>query len=151
MTDNGTKKPNTFLQLIKYGIVGVMNTLVTIVVIFVCKAILNINPWLSNAIGYIAGVVNSFIWNKKWVFKSDNGYFFEAMKFLVGFLPCYLIQLACVWLLTECTPLGDMTWTVCGFTFGGYGVATLIGMVVYTLSNFFYNRHITFRQSSNDK
>lgn len=126
-----------------------LNTIVTIVVIFICKAILNVNPWLSNAIGYVAGVINSFIWNKKWVFKSHNGYFFEAMKFLAGFLPCYLIQLATVWFLTEFTPLGDMTWNLGGFTIGGYGVATLFGMVVYTLSNFFYNRHITFRDTSN--
>lgn len=142
------KKGKTLVQLVKYGIVGVMNTLVTIVVIFVCKAILGINPWVSNAIGYIAGVVNSFLWNKKWVFKSRNGYVAEAVKFLIGFLPCYLVQLAAVWLLTECTPLGDMTWTIGGFTFGGYGVATLIGMVVYTIANFLYNRYITFRKLS---
>lgn len=142
-------KGNAFVQLIKYGIVGLMNTLVTIVVIFVCKAILGVNPWVSNALGYIAGVINSFLWNKKWVFKSHNGYISEALKFLVGFLPCYLVQFATVWLLTECTPLGDMTWTICGFTFGGYGVATLIGMVVYTIANFLYNRHITFREKTN--
>ena len=57
-------------QFIRYLLVGVINTLVTLIVIYVCKSILDINQWVSNAIGYVAGLINSFIWNKNWVFKS---------------------------------------------------------------------------------
>ena len=49
------------IQLIKYAIVGVMNTLITLGVIFVCKSILGVNPYVSNALGYVAGLLNSFI------------------------------------------------------------------------------------------
>ena len=51
----------------KYVIVGCMNTAITLGVIFVCKSLLDVNPYLSNALGYIAGLINSFIWNKNWV------------------------------------------------------------------------------------
>lgn len=137
-------KKETLIQFIKYGMVGVLNTLVTLGVIFICKTFLGWNLYLSNALGYIAGVINSFIWNKTWVFRSNKGVIGEATKFLIGFGVCYLLQLLAVYALTEWSQLGDMEWTIGGFVIGGYGVATLIGNVVYTLANFIYNRLITF-------
>ena len=138
-------KKETLIQFIKYGMVGAMNTLVTLGVIFICKTFLGWNLYLSNALGYIAGVINSFIWNKTWVFRSQKGVIGEATKFLIGFGVCYLLQLLAVYALTEWSQLGSMKWTICGFVIGGYGVATLIGNVVYTLANFIYNRLITFK------
>lgn len=44
----------TAIQLIKYGIVGVSNSLITLIVIFVCNEILGLKLMLSDAIGYIA-------------------------------------------------------------------------------------------------
>lgn len=62
----------TAVQLIKYGLVGVSNSLITLIVIFVCNELLGMKLMLADVIGYITGVVNSFIWNKTWVFKSHN-------------------------------------------------------------------------------
>lgn len=132
-------------QFIKYACVGVMNTLVTLVVIFVCKSVLGINPLVSNAIGYVCGVINSFLWNKNWVFRSSGRYTAEAVKFLVGFFVCYGIQLLTVWLLSYETQLRTFEFDIYFFTLSGYGVATLIGNVVYTLTNFVYNKAVTFR------
>ena len=94
------------LQFVKYGLVGVMNTLITLVVIFLCKSILGISPMVSNAIGYVAGLINSFLWNKKWVFKSDNGYVKEAVKFALGWGICYCVQFAVVYYLSNHTVIG---------------------------------------------
>ena len=55
----------TVRQAIKYGIVGVSNTLITALVIWVMMKGLHCSDVLSNVVGYIAGVVNSFIWNKQ--------------------------------------------------------------------------------------
>ena len=57
-------------QFLRYLIVGVMNTLVTLVVIYLCKSQWGVNQWVSNGIGYVAGLINSFVWNKLWVFNS---------------------------------------------------------------------------------
>jgi len=132
------------IQFLKFIIVGIINTLVTLVVIFTAKSLLGINPYISNALGYVAGLTNSFIWNKAWVFHSDGRTGSEAMKFLLGFCICYSLQLLFVWSATTQTPLGEMEWNIKGFTLSGYGVATLGGMCVYTLCNFFYNRRIAF-------
>jgi peptidoglycan/LPS O-acetylase OafA/YrhL len=33
----------------------------------------------------------------------------------------------------------------CFMVISGYGVATLVGMIAYTIANFVYNRFVTFR------
>ena len=81
-----TERGEKMLQFVKYCIVGVLNTLVTLGVIYICKSFLGWNLYLSNVLGYVAGVVNSFLCNKSWVFKSDGSYMREAVRFLAGFL-----------------------------------------------------------------
>ena len=135
----------TVLQFVRYALVGVINTMVTLVVILICKSLLGINPWVSNAAGYVAGFVNSFVWNKLRVFNSHNKVMHEALKFFGGFLICYGLQFIVTFLITDYTVLGDMEWKIRNFTLSGYGVATLIGMIAYTLANFVYNRMVTFK------
>ena len=101
--------------------------------------------YLSNVLGYVAGVVNSFLCNKSWVFKSDGSYMREAVRFLAGFLVCYLLQLWVVWAITAKSIIGHNNFAVLGIVISGYGIATLVGNVVYTLANFVYNRMVTFR------
>lgn len=138
-------KNSAIIQFIKYSLVGVMNTLITFILIFVCKSFLGINEYVSNALGYVGGLINSFIWNKKWVFKSDKKAHIEALKFAIGFLLCYGVQLLFVWAIYEHTMLKTYELNLGFYTFGGYGITTLLGNVVYTLANFCYNRFITFK------
>ena len=137
---------NSLIQFLKYACVGVLNTLVTLCVIFICKVLLGVNPLVSNAIGYVAGVVNSFLWNKNWVFKTSGHYTREAVKFIVGFLICYGLQFLTVWLLSYQTPPKEFQVYIFAFTLSGYGIATLIGNVVYTMTNYVYNKIVTFRR-----
>lgn len=135
----------SLIQFVKYACVGVLNTLVTLCVIFICKVLFGVNPLVSNAIGYVAGVINSFLWNKNWVFKTSGHYTREAVRFLVGFFVCYGLQFLTVWLLSYKTPLKDFEMAIFAFTLSGYGLATLVGNVVYTLTNYAYNKIVTFR------
>lgn len=142
MTTNGKK---TVIQFVKYALVGVMNTLVTLIVIYVTKSFLGIKPMGANAIGYVCGLINSFIWNKRWVFRSQKDFKREAVKFMAGFGLCYALQFVIVWVLTYRTPLGAMQWEIQGMAFSGYAVATLAGNIGYTATNFIYNRMVTFK------
>lgn len=132
-------------QFGRFIIVGVINTLVTLSVIFLCKSILGINPWAANAAGYVAGVINAFLWNRQWVFNSRGSWKREALKFGIGFGVCYILQFAVTWCLSEMTGLRDVLIEIGGFTLSGYGIATIAGMGCYTLSNFVYNRAIAFK------
>lgn len=139
---------STFVQVVKYGLVGVSNSLVTLVTIFICKSALGVNPYVSNAIGYVLGLINSFVWNKLWVFHSRGrrGAHMEALRFVGGFLLCYGLQLLTVWALMHGTPIGSVLWRIGTVTVSGYFIATLAGMAVYTALNFIFNRLITFRK-----
>ena len=134
------------LQFVKYCMVGVLNTLVTLGVIYLCKSLLGWNLYVSNALGYVCGVANSFVCNRQWVFRSHGHYGREAMKFVLGFLLCYGLQFFGVWMLTG--TYGGYDFRVLGIVLSGYGIATLIGNVVYTLANFVYNRMVTFNGDS---
>ena len=142
MTEN-TKLANT-LQFIRYCLVGCLNTLVTLGVIYLCKDFIGLNPYISNALGYICGLINSFLCNRQWVFHSNGKIAGEAIKFLGGFAICYLLQLWVVWMLND-SPFGALNFNILGVVVSGYGIATLLGNVVYTLANFIYNRVVTFR------
>lgn len=138
-------KMSGLIQFIKYAIVGGMNTLLTMMVIYICKSILDINPYVSNAIGYGVGLINSFIWNRSWVFKAKDGKMsVQAVKFFIGFGLCYFLQFLIVWALNS-SSFGQFEYVIFGFTLSGYGIATLIGMVVYTVCYYIYNRVFAFK------
>ena len=130
------------IQFVKYCIVGILNTLVTLGVIYLCKSLMGWNLYVSNALGYICGMANSFVCNRQWVFHSHGRYGREIIKFAGGFASCYLLQLWAVWMLTS--TYGGYEFRIAGIVLSGYGIATLIGNVVYTLANFIYNRMVTF-------
>ncbi|MBP2691915.1 MAG: GtrA family protein [Muribaculaceae bacterium] len=138
------KVDRSTVQFVKYCMVGALNTLVTLCTIFVCKSLFDVNEYLSNAIGYVLGVINSFLWNKQWVFHSHGGYRREALKFIIGFLLCYGLQLAAVASLNS-SSFGDIEFTLGQIVISGYGISTVIGCGVYTVCNYAYNRLITFR------
>ncbi len=136
-------KRDEALRFIKYCVVGCINTLITLGVIFLCKSMLGVNPYVSNALGYVAGLINSYIWNKHWVFHSRGGYLRESIKFFAGFGICYGLQFLAVWAMSS-SAFGSMEFHIWFVTLSGYGIATLIGNVLYTLLNFVYNRVVTF-------
>lgn len=136
----------TSIQIIKYGIVGISNSLLTLIVIFICNDILHLKLMLADVLGYIAGLINSFVWNKKWVFKSQNKKVKqEIILFLTGFGLCFGLQFLTVWAIINFTHVKNISlFGLAAPNLGEY-IAVCIGMIVYTISNYLYNRFITFR------
>lgn len=127
------KVEKTVRQAIKYGIVGVSNTLITALVIWVMMKGLHCSDVLSNVVGYIAGVVNSFIWNKQWTFQSQAGWVKSAVRFGLVFGICYFLQLGCLFLLNAWLPIDPY-------------YNQLIAMAFYTVINFIFNKVYTFKE-----
>lgn len=132
------------LRFVRYCIVGCINTLLTLCVIFVSKSYLGINPYVSNVTGYAVGLANSFLWNRSWVFHAGGGLRPQALRFLIGFAICYGLQFTLVWGLTQGS-FGSREFDLGPMVLSGYGIATLAGNVLYTVCNFAYNRLVTFR------
>lgn len=58
-------------QFIKFGIVGISNTLISYVV-YVVLVEVHLNYLLASIAGFIASVLNSYYWNNKYVFKKQE-------------------------------------------------------------------------------
>lgn len=76
-------------EFIKFGIVGVSNTLITFVVYNILLKI-GINYLVANIIGYICGMINGFIWSKNWVFRVNK----ESKMYFIKFALVNLLSLA---------------------------------------------------------
>ena len=57
-------------QFIKFGIVGLSNTLISLVVYY-GLIYFGINYIFANTVGFIISVVNAYYWNNKFVFKKS--------------------------------------------------------------------------------
>ena len=79
------------VQFLKFIALGVMNTAVSLIVISVLMKI-GLNYRLSIFIGYIAGLINSLIFNKVWVFKTKKNLIKEGPTFFIVFASCYCVQ-----------------------------------------------------------
>ncbi|GAA0727688.1 GtrA family protein [Clostridium malenominatum] len=60
------------IRFLKFSIVGGVNTLISLWIFYILNKLLGLNPLVSSAIGYICGMLNSYILNKKWTFKDTN-------------------------------------------------------------------------------
>src|ERR1700678_329584 len=61
------------VQFVKFGIVGVSNTLLTLVVYTVLLKVFGVWYLAASAIGFIVGATNGFLLNRKWTFKEHVG------------------------------------------------------------------------------
>lgn len=74
-----------FKRMIKFGITGVLNTLIDMAVFFLLSSWLNVNVYAAQVCGYAAGMLNSYLINRSWTFHSQSRFFsLEAVKFLLG-------------------------------------------------------------------
>lgn len=147
MKINKTEAKKTTIQLLKYGVIGVSNTLITLVAFYLLNTLAGWPYGLANVIGYTLGVINSFVWNRTWVFKTKNNIKREAVLFGMGFALCLLLQLGVSWLLLEgmgWKNMEEISWLPMKNT--GQNVVMVLAMVVYTLANYVYNRVITFKE-----
>lgn len=72
-------------HLSRFSLVGVANTLIDFLVFTLLNS-LGVNYALSQAIGYGSGVLNSYIFNKRWTFQDKNTgkeNVYELVKFVI--------------------------------------------------------------------
>jgi len=77
---------NQLFELVKFSIVGVLNTLIDFGVFFLCYSIFHFDYLLSQVFGYSSGMLNSFVMNKKWTFEDKTTgkiVFAKMMKFIL--------------------------------------------------------------------
>jgi putative flippase GtrA len=60
-------------QFVKFGIVGVSNTLITFAVYTLLLKVFGVWYLASSAIGFVLGAVNGFLLNRRWTFRGHIG------------------------------------------------------------------------------
>jgi putative flippase GtrA len=80
---------------LRFASVGALNTLLTIAVIFLLRAV-KVPDLPANLIGYVAGLICSFLLNKRWTFANDGPVLAAFTLFLVTFAGAYLLNLGIV-------------------------------------------------------
>lgn len=123
-------------QAVKFGLVGVLNTLIDYAVYTVLLFIPFFRRWyvLAQAIGYTAGLCNSLVLNKRWTFAQREAMTkAQLLLFLAVNLAALLVSTLVLVLTQEMLGLNPYV---------GKIVATVFSMAV----NFVGNKLIVFRK-----
>ncbi len=119
-------------QFLKFGLVGVSNTLLTFVVFTILVKVLGVWYVAASAIGFVVGACNGFLLNRSWTFKGHSGGSSAALRWTVV-QGCGLgADLGLIYLFVNGAGLADLV-----------GQAIAIALVVG--ATFFANRTWTFR------
>src|SRR3981081_2403532 len=79
----GRLRPPLLVQFVKFGIVGVSNTLLTFAVYGLLLKVFGVWYLAASAIGFIAGATNGFLLNRRWTFSGHVGDAYTPLRWAV--------------------------------------------------------------------
>lgn len=111
----------TAKQAGKFGLVGILNTVIDFGVFNVLTQIFGVYVVAANIVSVSVAIINSYIWNKNWTFqdKSKKHLPEQFVKFVTFSLIGMGIQTSVLWLLAT-------KWTATGVW--AYSVVDLLGL-----------------------
>ena len=120
-------------QIKRYSIIGIFSTLINYFFYFIFFRFSGLIV-LSSFVGYFMGLLNSYIFGKKWVFKSRKPNNLKTIsKFLIVYFVGALLNAFTIFVLSK---------------FGlSYYVCWLVGTVFATLNNFYGSKMFVFCDS----
>lgn len=103
------RRPDSWLQLLKFGLVGGSGYLINLAVFSVLSDSIGLHH-LAAAVGAFAvALANNFLWNRHWTFEPGDGHAgFQAARFLAVSVGALLINLAVLELLVSGASMGDL-------------------------------------------
>jgi putative flippase GtrA len=120
-------------RLARYLLVGCVNTIVGLGVIFACMSLMGMSNVRSNAVGYAVGVGVSFMLNKGWTFAHDGPMVPAFLRFAAVLCIAYAANLLAVIVLVDQFGLNRF-------------VAQAAGTVPYTTVGYLGSRFFAFRR-----
>lgn len=125
----------TYKQFFKFAIVGVANTSINLIVLYVLTEFFKVYYMLSAVIAFLFAVTNSFLLNKTWTFEENIKYKTKSKyaQFIIVSITALVVNLILLYALVEYFNIWYMT-------------AQVIGVLSNLLVNFFGNKLWTFRK-----
>ena len=119
------------VQFIKFGIVGVSNTVIALAVYYILL-------WLgavylvANTISWIVSVFNAFYWNNRYVFKNDTPWLKALVKTYISYGASFVAGSILLIIFVEICYISDK-------------IAPLLTLVLSIPMNFIMNKYWTFK------
>jgi putative flippase GtrA len=103
------RRPASWLQLFKFGLVGGSGYLINLAVFAVLADGVGLH-YLAAALGaFCVAVANNFLWNRSWTFESGDGHAgFQAARFFAVSVAALLINLAVLEALVSGGSMGGL-------------------------------------------
>ena len=127
------------MEVIHFGIVGVMNTLIGWVIMFGLYNLAHFNYWLASGISYFVGSVYSYFMNSKLTFKVENKDKWLPWRFALNIVVCYGVAFGIAKPAVRLL-LSSQSVTVVE------NVAMILGMGIFIVMNFFGQKLFVFRK-----
>lgn len=120
------------IQFLKFGIVGISNTLLTFAVYTLLLKVFGVWYLAASAIGFAVGTINSFLLNRRWTFRGHVGDALTPVRWTVVQCSGLGVNLGLLYLLVHDAGVDKL-------------LAQALATAVVTVSTFFANRAWTFR------
>ena len=140
------------MEVIHFGMVGVINTLMGWGIMAVLYNLIHMNYWLSSGISYFIGSVFSYHANAKLTFKVEERDKWLPWRFALNIIVCYLIA------FSVAKPFTARALDAIGLSSGGRistvlleTVAMICGMCIFIVMNFFGQKLLVFRKTKGKK
>ena len=119
-------------QFVKFGIVGVANTLLTLAVYTLLLEVLGLYYVVASGIGFTVATVNSFLLNRRWTFREHEGDALTPVRWFAVQGSGLLVDLGLVYVLVDVLRIDTL-------------VGQAIAIAIVVVLTFFANRAWTFR------
>lgn len=131
---------NFVMEVIHFGMVGVINTVMGWVIMALLYNLIHMNYWLSSGISYFIGSVFSYHANSKVTFKVENKDKGLPWRFAVNIIVCYLIAFGVAKPLVKYVLASQPVVII-------DNVAMVFGMCLFIVMNFFGQKLLVFRKT----
>ena len=125
--------------LLRFLLVGVINTLVGCGTMFLLYNLAHWSYWSSSAANYIVGGIVSFFLNKYFTFRKKDWSWGQVVRFAFNVAICWLLAYGMAKPLVLHLLAGKSVWLQ-------ENVAMLVGMCLYTGLNYLGQRFFAFRK-----
>jgi dolichol-phosphate mannosyltransferase len=104
------RRPASWLQLVKFGLVGASGYLINLAVFAVLAEALGVHHVLAAVGAFCVAVTNNFMLNRHWTFAAGDGHAgFQAMRFFAVSIGALFVNLAALEALIGGSSMGELT------------------------------------------
>ena len=138
--DRFSKHRQVILQFIKFGLVGLSNTGISLLIYYLFLYIDKDLYMAGNIVGWIVSVANSFFWNNRYVFRSQKCGIGELVRKIlrtyVAYGGSFVISSILLYVEVDVFHLSAV-------------ISPLVNLVITVPLNFIVNKYWTFKEKKN--